>query len=340
LAAVKTTTTVAKVGSTWLYTPNKEREAVWQTWQGAFIPEGFYLGYSVFTTFVWPQSKTCWVRASLKRLLNNARELGLDVNSKACPTLESCLTFLETLALNEPLQSKSELTPWVIRVTLVAHPAPLTSFFKRNSQEELDKGIAPAFSPSLPVLCLLSLRSPATALPFCAPCPLSSPHRVVGLAAHYTHPLPQLKHGSLAGSLHLRRAVAALPQLDEAQQEALWLNEEGCFTEATTSNLLWLVKANDASETVALRGANTQQALAGITRQQVKLSAASLGLTWQEEALPQHELPLVLGGFLLNATQGLRPLASVEGTPLPWPEEALSLWQQLYTHWRQTHMAW
>ncbi|NJQ17044.1 aminotransferase class IV [Streptomyces bohaiensis] len=144
------------------------------------------------------------------------------------------------------------------------------------------------------------VRPPAAAVPRVlvtvreAPAARLAPLRV--RTARYVREMPTVKHSSLLGALHTRRAA----QLD-GWDDVLFIDREGRVTEGAT----WNVGFVRDGDVVWPRG----DALAGVTA--ALLRRTEPGSSAQVAAT---ELAAMDAAFATNAGFGVRPLAAVDGT--------------------------
>lgn len=255
---------------------------------------GWAVGWSVFTTFRWPVAPI-WVKAHGQRVLQHAHQAELQSEPELADALLALLSA----------QFPSSRQNYRVRVTAVAGQVPV--------QPSLLLAKRP-----LETVWLVEAAEWPTFLPEQAP----APQRCL-LPCAYQPADPTIKWGTLAPALRLRHHA-----IQTAEQEVLWLDEQGRATECTTANVFWLLANGD------LVTAPHHQVLSGIARRQVLMVAQSLG--WRVQ-LQAPTVPTILanavGGWTSNSVEGLVPVAQVAGVALPWPLEARVRWETCYSRW-------
>ena len=128
----------------------------------------------------------------------------------------------------------------------------------------------------------------------------------VGVRRNQASPASRLKALSYLDNILARREARAA-----GAEEALMLNGRGELACAAAANLFWI--AGGRLYTPALECG----VLEGIVRGRVIERARGLGIEVVECAAPADALGLAEGAFLTNSLIGLRPVASLDGRPLP-----------------------
>jgi branched-subunit amino acid aminotransferase/4-amino-4-deoxychorismate lyase len=260
---------------------------------GEPFPEALLYGYSVYTTLRHPARPEV-LRLHLERLAANAKVLDLSLPER--------FEDLVWHALNGVPEGVIRLTLWPEGegFQTIIHP-----------QEQL-----------LVRRALIS-RRPAPVRPALLPPAEVGLHLEV-LPTPKLH--PTLKHGSLLDAMLARRFRA------EGVDDAVWCNEKGELTEATTSNLFFL-----AGSTLLTACPESTGCLPGVSRLRVLERARLLGLRVEERGVSVKRLTRMDGAFLTNASLGVRPVRQLGETIFPWPapisvilkELADDLWQWL-----------
>lgn len=109
----------------------------------------------------------------------------------------------------------------------------------------------------------------------------------------------------LDGVLARREALLA------GADEALMLNVAGEVACAAAANLFWFER--DALCTPALDCGT----LEGMVRAEVTAAAGRMGIAVRETRTPRSDLSAAAGMFLTNSLIGLRPVSTLDGTPVP-----------------------
>lgn len=97
---------------------------------------------------------------------------------------------------------------------------------------------------------------------------------------------------------------------ERGADEALLLNTDGRFVEATSSNLFWIENGVVCTPPLA------EGLLAGVTRAFVLELAGQLGLSTSERACEPEQLRQAQGVFLTNSILEIGPAISLDGVPL------------------------
>lgn len=125
----------------------------------------------------------------------------------------------------------------------------------------------------------------------------------------YARELPEVKHTGLFGTVRQRRA-AQLAGYDDA----LFVDAQGRITEGTTWNIAFL----DADRVTWPAGAH----LPGVTMRLLDGALERVALTGRVAEVTPADLAHGYAAVITNAAIGVRPVASVDGVPLP-PAPAL-----------------
>ena len=278
------------------------------------VLNGLQLGYSVFTTFRYPQ-QNCWLRVHLQRVLQHAKQLGL--MPIAGSLNEAVATLLPVLAQQVPTEMEQQGEANVFRLT--------ACFAGDVALLQPNVTMAENTASPLPTVWLLQQRS-QIAQPFAVQAPQPS-LRLSTVA--YVHPLASYKHGSLLPAWWLRKQQFQHNSLTNTEiDDVIWENTAGQLLETTTANLFFILADG------CIYTAPTTVVLAGVTRQQVKKAC-------QQATVPLIETPIqwgvdtpqVRGAFVSNSVQGLVPIASINQTPLTWDVNTQAIWQQVYQQW-------
>jgi branched-subunit amino acid aminotransferase/4-amino-4-deoxychorismate lyase len=275
---------------------------------------GLQLGYSVFTTFRYPQ-QNCWLRVHLQRVLQHAKPLGL--MPIAGSLNEAFEALLPVLAQQVPTEIEQQGEANIFRLT--ACFAGDVSLLQPNGT------MAENTAAPLPTVWLLQKRS-QLAQPFA----VQAPHPSLRLSTvAYVHPLSAYKHGNLLPAWQLRlQHIQHSSRLESLADDVIWQNPQGELLETTTANLFFILADG------CIYTAPTPSVLAGVTRQQVKKACQQRGIPLMETPVQWGtDTPQVSGAFISNSVQGLVPVFSINQTPLPWDVDTQTLWQQVYQQW-------
>ncbi|WP_017571470.1 aminotransferase class IV family protein [Nocardiopsis halotolerans] len=120
----------------------------------------------------------------------------------------------------------------------------------------------------------------------------------------FTRDTPQVKSTSLFGGLRQRRAA----QLD-GYDDALFTGVDGRVSEGPTWNIGFL----DGGGVVWPQA----PCLPGVTTQLVERVAENLGVPVSTRPIAAAASTRMAGGFVTNATTGVRPVAAIDGVHLP-----------------------
>lgn len=136
----------------------------------------------------------------------------------------------------------------------------------------------------------------------------------------YERPKPQVKLGSLGEAILLKREARR-----QGYDDVLFVNGEGCFSEASTANVFWIDEKGLQTPEPLQDGC-----LPGITRLRVLEAAGRLGILVKIAAeVGPGNLRMVAGAFLTNSVSGLSPIAQIDDVELPWTPAALEMAVQL-----------
>ncbi|WP_232212926.1 aminotransferase class IV [Saccharomonospora saliphila] len=123
-------------------------------------------------------------------------------------------------------------------------------------------------------------------------------------STRYERPLPEVKHvGTFAQHLHARRARQA------GHDDALFVTGDGLVTETSVRTIGFV----EHGTVVWPRG----PLLAGVTQHVLDEGLRRAGVPTTHRAVTLDEVPGCDAAFVCNAGEPVRPVAAVDGTPLP-----------------------
>jgi len=131
----------------------------------------------------------------------------------------------------------------------------------------------------------------------------------VDVALLAPEPVPTAPPVTVKSANFLRAVMARREAAAKGCDDALYRDDGGCVTEATTSNLFVVAGS-------CLRTPPERVCLAGITRSDVLAGAASLGLVADERPLGPEDLFSADEVFLTNSVAGAFAVRSVGGRPV------------------------
>ena len=176
---------------------------------------------------------------------------------------------------------------------------------------------SPALRPLFQTACVVDVQNPLSEMP------KSLSNKGLRLSVvSYDAPHPQLKQGSQLPALLLHHGRNA------DMDGVLWENSQGELTESTHANLLfhhrewgWCTPPKE-------------QALDGVTLQQIRKASDSIGLQLMEHPLQVGDLAEVDALFLTNSIHGMQVVASVEVGGGRWEMGGHPSSHELFRAWR------
>lgn len=261
-----------------------------ETTPGDFpLPAGLMVGYSIFTTFRVPIPPP-FLLLHWQRLKTQSALLEMTF-PWTFAVIQNAVAEVQAAFPEQP-----ELT---IRLTVVPQWEQLSQFFAADAQAHFESQFI------------------LTAHPYTASALPDVGLRLLPVA--YERSLPLLKHGDYLQDFRHRRDA-----IRQGFDDVLWLNVQGHVSEASTSNFFCLKEG-------ALYTPDPERdgCLFGITRFQVVRQAEKARLTLSREPLTLPMVEKMDAAFLTNAVQGLRPVAAIGDSLLPWGRESLNAFANL-----------